>query len=68
MSYWVTKSERLIRQTLFRPAEEQKVEIETAGETPIFSYNQTDFVRESVALEVQFGKYAFVAYQGQCLA
>ncbi len=62
VSYWVTKSERLIRQTLFKPAEEQKVEIETAGETPIFSYNQTDFVRERVALEVQFGKYAFVAY------
>ena len=26
------------------------------------SYNQTDFVKNRVALEVQFGKYAFVAY------
>ena len=34
----------------------------TAGETPIFSYNQTDFVKERVAIEIQFGKYAFVAY------
>jgi hypothetical protein len=25
-------------------------------------YNQTDFVKERVAIEVQFGKYAFVAY------
>ncbi len=44
------------------PAEEQKREIEAAGEKPIFSYNQTDFVKDRVAVEVQFGKYAFVAY------
>jgi len=44
VSYWVTKSEKLIRKTLTMPAEEQKREIEAAGETPIFSYNQTDFV------------------------
>ena len=29
---------------------------------PIFSYNQTDFVKDRVAIEVQFGKYAFIAY------
>jgi len=62
VSYWVTRSERLIRKTLSLPAQEQKKEIETAGETPIFSYNQTDFVKDRVAVEVQFGKYAFVAY------
>ena len=62
VSYWVTKSEKLIRKTLMMPAEEQKREIEAAGETPIFSYNQTDFVKDRVAVEVQFGKYAFVAY------
>jgi hypothetical protein len=62
VSYWVTKSEKLIRKTLTLPAEEQKQEIEAAGETPIFSYNQTDFVKERVAIEVQFGKYSFVAY------
>ncbi len=43
-------------------AENQKREIEAAGEMPIFSYNQTDFVKDRVAIEVQFGKYAFVAY------
>ena len=42
--------------------EEQKKEIEAVGETPIYSYNQTDFVKDRVAIEVQFGKYAFVAY------
>jgi len=62
VSYWVTRSEKLIRKTLTMPAEEQKREIEAAGETPIFSYNQTDFVKDRVAVEVQFGKYAFVAY------
>ncbi|MBI4289837.1 MAG: restriction endonuclease [Chloroflexi bacterium] len=62
VSYWVTRSEKLIRKTLMMSAEEQKREIETAGETPIFSYNQTDFVKDRVAVEVQFGKYAFVAY------
>jgi hypothetical protein len=62
VSYWVTKSEKLVRKTLAMSAEEQKREIEAAGETPIFSYNQTDFVKDRVAVEVQFGKYAFVAY------
>ena len=62
VNYWVTADEKLIRQTIAKPAEEQKQEIEAAGLTPIFSYNQTDFVKERVALEVQFGKYSFVAY------
>ena len=44
------------------PPEEQKKEIEAAGDLPIFSYNQTDFVKDRVAVEVQFGKYSFVAY------
>ncbi len=62
VSYWVTRSEKLIRKTLALPSAEQKREIEAAGEAPIFSYNQTDFVKNRVAIEVQFGKYAFVAY------
>lgn len=62
VSYWVTKNEKLIRKTLTLDAKEQKKEIEEAGESPIYSYNQTDFVKERVAIEVQFGKYSFVAY------
>lgn len=62
VSYWVTKSEKLIRKTLTMPPEAQKKEIQAAGEVPIFSYNQTDFVKDRVAVEVQFGKYSFVAY------
>lgn len=42
--------------------QDQKAEIQASGKQPIFSYNQTDFVKDRVAIEVQFGKYAFVAY------
>jgi Restriction endonuclease BglII len=61
-SYWVTTSASLIRKTLQLPPDEQKAEIEAANLEPIYSYNQTDFVKDRVAVEVQFGKYAFVAY------
>jgi Restriction endonuclease BglII len=62
ISYWVTSDAKLIRKTLFMGADQQKAEIEGAGLKPLRSYNQTDFVKERVAVEVQFGKYAFVAY------
>ncbi len=61
-SYWVTSDAQLIRKTMQMTASEQKAEIEAAGLRPIRSYNQTDFVKERVAVEVQFGKYSFVAY------
>lgn len=60
--YWVTDDIQLIRKTLAMSAKEQKAEIEAAGKKPILSYNQTDFVKDRVAVEVQFGKYSFVAY------
>ncbi len=61
-SYWVTNDAQLIRRTMGLSSEEQKREIEEAGLTPIYSYNQTDFVKDRVAVEVQFGKYSFVAF------
>jgi hypothetical protein len=61
-SYWVTSNAQLIRKTMAMPPAQQKDEIEAAGLNPIFSYNQTDFVKERAAVEVQFGKYSFVAY------
>ena len=60
--YWVTEDARLIRKTMHMSPDEQKRAIEEANHTPIRSYNQTDFVKERVAVEVQFGKYSFVAY------
>lgn len=61
-SYWVTSDVKLIRKTVSLSAAEQRQEIIDAGKTPIASYNQTDFVKDRIAIEVQFGKYAFVAY------
>jgi hypothetical protein len=61
-SYWVTSEYDLIMRTMSLDPAAQKAEIEAAGKQPIFSYNQTDFVKNGVAVEVQFGKYAFIAY------
>ncbi|MCL4535823.1 MAG: restriction endonuclease [Bacteroidetes bacterium] len=61
-SYWVTADQRLIRKTMQMLPDQQRQEILAAGVEPIFSYNQTDFVKDRIAIEVQFGKYAFVAY------
>ncbi len=60
-SYWVTKNEKLIRKTMNMTPEKQKEQIIKDGETAIYSYNQTDFVKDRVAVEVQFGHYALVA-------
>jgi hypothetical protein len=61
-AYWVTDDFDVIRRTVALEPQEQKSLIEEEGKRPIYSYNQTDFVKDRVALEVQFGKYAFVAY------
>ncbi len=61
-SYWVTDDYGLITKTLHLPADEQKALIEEEGKTAIRSYNQTDFMKNRVAIEVQFGKYSFIAY------
>ena len=52
----------MARETLTLDAQKQKEIIESAGKTAHFTYNQTDFVKDRVAIEVQFGKYSFVAY------
>ncbi len=60
-SYWVTADVRLLRKTINMKAAQQKAEIEGAGQRAIGSYNQTDFVKDRIAVEVQFGKYSFIA-------
>ena len=60
--YYVTADVKLARETLTLDAQKQKEIIEAAGKTAHFTYNQTDFVKNRVAIEVQFGKYSFVAY------
>ena len=61
-TFWVAPDEKLLRDIYNLPEGMQKARIEDAGYTPIMSYNQTDFVKDRVAVEVQFGKYAFVAH------
>jgi len=61
-SYYVTSDIKLARKTLTLAAEDQKKTIEKEGETAHFTYKQTDFVKDRIAVEVQFGKYSFVAY------
>ena len=61
-TFWVTSDERVMRGVYGLPAEDQKRRIVAEGHEPIRSYNQTDFVKDRVAVEVQFGKYAFVAH------
>ncbi|MBM3499817.1 MAG: restriction endonuclease [Armatimonadetes bacterium] len=60
--YWVTADHRVIRRTVKLPPAEQRRAITAAGYTPIETYNQTDFVKDRIAVEVQLGKYSFVAH------
>lgn len=59
---YIVRDQGLARKIIHLPAEQQKRRIENAGHVPHFSYNQTDFVKDRVAVEVQFGKYSFVAH------
>ena len=61
-TFWVTDDEKILRGIYALAEGEQRQAIEDAGLTPIMSYNQTDFVKDRIAVEVQFGKYAFVAH------
>ena len=61
-TFWVTDDEKLLRGIYGLSSEEQKSAIQNAGHEPIMSYNQTDFVKDRAAVEIQFGKYAFVAH------
>ena len=62
-SYYVTGDAFIAREIVgIREKEEQRRVIEQRGFVALSTYNQVDFVKERVALEVQFGKYFSVAY------
>ncbi len=62
-SYYVTTDYSIMQELITLPLEKQKeFLIEKGVVSPIHSYKQTDFVKDNIAIEVQFGKYAFVAY------
>jgi len=61
-SYYVAHNFEQIEAMAHMSLEEQKKYLLDQGAELIRSYNQTDHVKHSIAIEVQFGKYAFVAY------
>ena len=61
-SFYVTHDEDALRQIVRLQPDQQKEELKRRGLEPIYSFNQTDFLKNRVAVEVQMGKYAFVAH------
>lgn len=61
-NYFVTGNEALTRDIVNLDAADQKSMIAQAGETPIPSFHQTDYVKNKAAVEIQFGKYAFIEF------
>jgi hypothetical protein len=62
-NYYVTTERKYMEEMVKLPLKDQREYLIQKGITdPIKSYKQTDFVKDRVAVEVQFGKYAFVAF------
>ena len=61
-SYYVSDKYDVVK--IIEPLDraDQKLYLESIGEPLISSYNQTDFVKDKVAVEVQMGKYFAVTY------
>lgn len=59
---WLSEDTNLLRQIVNLRPDDQKKTIEEGNQEPIMTYNQTDFIKDRVAVEVQFGKYSFVAH------
>jgi hypothetical protein len=61
--YYITTDRKLMQEIVPLSYEEQKEHlIENGVPNPLSSFKQTDFVKNGIAVEVQFGKYAFVAF------
>ncbi|MBZ0199479.1 MAG: hypothetical protein K8H86_06400 [Ignavibacteriaceae bacterium] len=55
--YYITTEQKLLPGLILLPYEEQKEFLISKGiKSPISSYKQTDFVKDQIAVEVQFGK------------
>lgn len=62
-SYYVTSDEKTTKDIVKEvDASKQKQMIIENGFEPLSSHNQVDFLKDRVAVEVQFGKYFSVAY------
>lgn len=59
---WATQNEQLLRDASHMLPDEQIKAITAVGQEPILSYNQTDFVKSRIAVEVRFGECSSVAH------
>ncbi len=63
ISYYVNEDLETTRSTVdIRDEKYQKQAIIDSGFFPFFTYNQIDFVKDRIAIEVQLGKYFSVQY------
>ncbi len=60
--FYVTADRDLMSKIWHLPASDQRQAIADRGLEPISTSNHTDFVKQRVGVEVQFGKYAFVPH------
>lgn len=61
--YCVTTNREYMEEIKNLPLNEQRDYLVSKGvDKPIKAFKQTDFVKDRIAIEVQFGKYAFVAF------
>ena len=60
--FYTTDDEKVVREIISLPPDEQRKHIEKSGKEAIRSSNQIDFVKDRVAVEVQFGAHATVGY------
>lgn len=60
--FYMCEDPDVTEKTLTMSPEEQKAYIIKHGLRAYSSYNETDFVKDKVAVEVQFGKYSFIPY------
>ena len=61
--YYLTTDRKLMQEIVPLDYNAQKEHLQANGiKNPLSSFKQTDFVKDGIAVEVQFGKYAFVAF------
>jgi hypothetical protein len=61
-TYYVSDKYEVVKVIEPLDHKEQKKYLESAGEPLIRSYNQTDYVKDKIAVEIQMGKYFAVTY------
>lgn len=61
-TYYVSDKYDVVKVIEPLSAQEQKTYLESVGERLIQSNNQTDFVKDKIAVEIQMGKYFAVTY------